>query len=84
MTKKQLKESANHYKRCYDQIFNGLPSWRQAAIKEDVALKKNSGILTDFIRMVIEVAEREENAAKFADNNKKNINKNVGSFVSNN
>jgi len=69
VTKKQLKESANHYKKCYDQIFNGLPSWRQAAIKEDVALKKNSGILTDFVRMVIEAAEREECKLVFLDKN---------------
>jgi len=75
VTKKQLKESANHYKKCYDQILNGLPLWRQAAIKEDVVSRKSSGVLTDFIRMVIQVAEREENATKLANKNKKNTNK---------
>lgn len=63
MTKKQIKESSARYKRCYDTIYNSLPSWRQSAIKEDIAAKKNSGLLSDFIKLVIETAEREEMSA---------------------
>lgn len=69
MTKKQIKESAGRYKKCYDEILDALPQWRQRAIREDVADRKNSGLLTDFVRMVIEAAEREESKAVFVDKN---------------
>jgi len=60
VTKKQLKQSANRYKDTYNELFNNLPKWKQSAIIEDVAANKNSGILVDFIKSVIELAEREE------------------------
>jgi hypothetical protein len=69
VTKKQIKESAGRYKKCYEEILNALPSWRQRAIREDIADRKNSGLLTDFVRMVIEAAEREESKPVFVEKN---------------
>jgi hypothetical protein len=78
VTKKQLKESSDRYKRCYDQVLNSLPLWRQNAVKEDVTAKKNSGLLTDFVRLVIEAAEREE----LADIERKTVRKKFSNTVS--
>lgn len=68
MTKKQLKQSANRYKDTYYKLFNNLPKWKQSAINEDVAANKNSGLLVDFIKSVIELAEREESLVSTTSN----------------
>jgi hypothetical protein len=47
------------YKDTYNKKFNELPKWKQLAIKEDSTNNKQSGILTDFVKDVIETAEKE-------------------------
>lgn len=48
-----------HYKNTYNNLLNQMPKWKQIAIKEDSEKNKMSGILTDFIAIVIETAEKE-------------------------
>lgn len=52
------------YKKIYDEEFNKLPRWKQVAVNEDIANKKSSGLTDDFIKLVIEKAEKyyEQNA----------------------
>lgn len=46
------------YKKIYDEEFNKLPRWKQVAVNEDIANKKSSGLTDDFIKLVIEKAEK--------------------------
>lgn len=46
------------YKKIYDEEFNKLPRWKQVAVNEDLAHKKSSGLTDDFIKLVIERAEK--------------------------
>jgi len=54
------------YKTIYDTEFEKLPKWKQNAIQEDLAHNKSTGMTTDFIKLVIEKAEKsfEENKNK--------------------
>lgn len=51
--------TAKQYKDTYNRMFNELPKWKQLAIKEDSLNNKWSGLLTDFVKGVIETAEKE-------------------------
>jgi len=51
--------TSKQYKDTYNRKFNELPKWKQLAIKEDSQNNKWSGLLTDFIKGVIETAEKE-------------------------
>jgi len=46
------------YKKIYDEEFNKLPRWKQLAVNEDLAHKKSSGLTDEFIKTVIEKAEK--------------------------
>lgn len=46
------------YKKIYDEEFNKLPRWKQVAVNEDIANKKSSGLTDEFIKLVIEKAEK--------------------------
>jgi len=46
------------YKTVYQQKFNELPKWKQLAIVEDSEKNHWSGILTEFIKGVIEEADK--------------------------
>ena len=48
-----------HYKNAYNNILSQMPKWKQLAIKEDSQRNNMSGILTEFIAKVIEIAEKE-------------------------
>jgi hypothetical protein len=54
------------YKLIYDTEFEKLPKWKQNAINEDLLHNKSTGMTTDFIKLVIEKAEKhfEENKGK--------------------
>lgn len=51
--------TAKQYQDTYNRKFNELPKWKQLAIKEDSLNNKWSGLLTDFVKGVIETAEKE-------------------------
>lgn len=46
------------YKKIYDDEFNKLARWKQVAVNDDVANKKSSGLTDEFIKLVIEKAEK--------------------------
>jgi hypothetical protein len=46
------------YKTIYNEEFNKLPKWKQVAVTEDITNKKSSGLTDDFIKSVIEKAEK--------------------------
>ena len=46
------------YKTIYNEEFNKLPKWKQVAVTEDIKNKKSSGLTDEFIKSVIEKAEK--------------------------
>jgi hypothetical protein len=51
--------TASFYKTVYQRKFNEMPRWKKLAIVEDSENNHWSGLLTDFIKAVIEEAEKE-------------------------
>ncbi len=51
--------TASFYKTVYQRKFEELPRWKRLAIVEDSKRNNWSGILTDFVKAVIEEAEKE-------------------------
>ena len=51
---------AEKYRLAEKLVFAKLKPWQQAAIKEDKAAGKDSGILTQFVKDVIHMAENME------------------------
>jgi hypothetical protein len=51
--------TSSFYKTVYQRKFNELAKWKQLAIVEDSQRNNWSGLLTDFIKSVIEEAEKE-------------------------
>jgi hypothetical protein len=51
--------TASFYKTVYQRKFEELPNWKRLAIVEDSERNHWSGILTDFVKAVIEEAEKE-------------------------
>jgi len=51
--------TASFYKTVYQRKFDELPRWKKLAITEDSERNNWSGLLTDFIKAVIEEAEKE-------------------------
>ena len=51
--------TASFYKTVYQRKFDGLPRWKKIAIVEDSERNNWSGLLTDFIKAVIQEAEKE-------------------------
>ena len=51
--------TASFYKTVYQRKFNELPRWKKLAIVEDSEKNNWSGLLTDFIKSVIEEAEKD-------------------------
>jgi hypothetical protein len=51
---------AKRYCDVYNKIFSSYPKWKRNAIEEDLSKKYDSGLLKEFIRNVIETAEKEE------------------------
>ena len=51
--------TASFYKTVYQRKFNEMPRWKKMAIVEDSENNHWSGILTDFVKAVIEEAEKE-------------------------
>lgn len=49
----------SRYQEAYNKIYKELPKWKQNAVIEDSAKSHWSGILTDFIQKVVELAENE-------------------------
>jgi hypothetical protein len=64
------------YKTIYDTEFDKLPKWKQNAIQEDLANNKNTGMPSDFIKLVIEKAE------KYFDENKNKVKRKKVDFIS--
>ena len=46
------------YKTIYNEEFNKLPKWKQVAVTEDIKNKKSSGLTDEFVKSVIEKAEK--------------------------
>jgi hypothetical protein len=63
VNKKNIKVMAQRYKLSYETLLAECPKWKRNAIIEDIANKKNSGLLTEFIGNVIISAELQEVAA---------------------
>lgn len=61
------------YKKIYDEEFNKLPRWKQVAVNEDLAHKKSSGLTDDFIKLVIEKAEKHYDQNKNSTVTKKEV-----------
>ena len=61
------------YKKIYDEEFNKLPRWKQVAVNEDIANKKSSGLTDDFIKLVIEKAEKHYDQNKNSTVTKKEV-----------
>ena len=51
--------TASFYKTVYQRKFEELPRWKKMAIVEDSKRNNWSGLLTDFVKAVIEEAEKE-------------------------
>ena len=51
--------TASFYKTVYQRKFNEMPRWKKLAIVEDSERSNWSGLLTDFIKSVIEEAEKD-------------------------
>ena len=51
--------TASFYKTVYQRKFKEMPRWKQLAIVEDSTRNNWSGLLTDFVKAVIEEAEKE-------------------------
>jgi hypothetical protein len=51
--------TASFYKTVYQRKFNEMPRWKKLAIVEDSENNHWIGLLTDFIKAVIEEAEKE-------------------------
>jgi len=51
--------TASFYKTVYQRKFNEMPSWKKTAIVEDTERNNWSGLLTEFIKSVIEEAEKD-------------------------
>ena len=51
--------TASFYKTVYQRKFDELPRWKKLAIVEDSERNHWSGLLTDFVKAVIEEAEKE-------------------------
>ena len=51
--------TASFYKTVYQRKFEELPRWKKLAIVEDSEKNNWSGLLTDFIKAVIEEAEKD-------------------------
>ena len=51
--------TASFYKTVYQRKFNEMPRWKQLAIVEDSTRNNWSGLLTEFIKAVIEEAEKD-------------------------
>jgi hypothetical protein len=51
--------TASFYKTVYQRKFEELPRWKKLAIVEDSERNNWSGLLTDFVKAVIEEAEKE-------------------------
>ena len=66
--------TASFYKTVYQRKFNEMPRWKKLAIVEDSEKNNWSGLLTDFIKSVIEEAEKE-----YA-NSKTNIENSTGEY----
>jgi len=48
------------YENAYHHIFNNLPKWKQLAIREDSDRNNWSGLLTEFVKNVISMAENHQ------------------------
>ena len=51
--------TASFYKTVYQRKFNEMPRWKQLAIVEDSTRNNWGGLLTEFIKAVIEEAEKD-------------------------
>jgi hypothetical protein len=51
--------TASFYKTVYQRKFKEMPRWKQLAIVEDSTRNNWSGLLTEFIKAVIEEAEKD-------------------------
>jgi len=51
--------TSSFYKTVYQRKFEELPRWKKLAIVEDSERNNWSGLLTEFIKAVIEEAEKE-------------------------
>lgn len=51
--------TALFYKRVYKRKFDELPTWKKKTVVEDSLRNNWSGLLTDFVKSVIEEAEKE-------------------------
>jgi hypothetical protein len=51
--------TSSFYKTVYQRKFNELAKWKQLAIVEDSERNNWSGLLTEFIKSVIEEAEKD-------------------------
>lgn len=50
--------TASFYKAVYQRKFNELPRWKKLAVVEDSENNNWSGLLTDFVKSVIEEADK--------------------------
>ena len=55
---------AQRYKLSYETLLAACPKWKRTAILEDIANKKNSGLLTEFIGNVSISAELQDIVTK--------------------
>ena len=62
--------TASFYKTVYQRKFNELPRWKKLAIVGDSERNNWSGLLTEFIKAVIEEAEKEYANSKTTASNK--------------
>lgn len=61
------------YKTIYNEEFNKLPKWKQVAVTEDITNKKSSGLTDEFIKSVIEKAEKYYDQNKNSTTTKKEV-----------
>ena len=59
--------TASFYKTVYQRKFDEIPRWKKLAIVEDSERNNWSGLLTDFVKAVIEEAEKEYANSKKAE-----------------
>lgn len=67
MTKKEIKLSADRYKKSWVEVMETYPKWKKEMLLEDMQVSQTSSQLRDFIRKVIKLAESKEKDKVVAD-----------------
>jgi hypothetical protein len=58
MRQSKKKKVINEYSIAWDESYNSLPKWKKIIIDDCIKNKKEDSIFTEFIKQIIEKAEK--------------------------